>query len=307
MPFIKDKIFQASDFYSECLNKTSISKHIQNLIGTDNTNIIIIPYTYFKQNSLQYESSYNPYIISSTHRKKRQRMNNNQIFTDDLIEIQYPTALLNYNTSQQNIQEISNIYKQHIVNTTDNITNIYNNNQHKTICGMISVELFDNNDLYTGDHYVCYIIKNKVLYYFDSAIDISSYKNNETYRILKNCFNNIKLIKTNKCLFQPAGGISIDNDTYIAQNIFCHSWCLWFIYNFIVNKKTINMIDHLGSFNANKKYCNKLHLILIKTFIFKKLLYYLNLEYIKSDSKFKYFNFIIDESNNFKCINILNE
>ena len=304
---MKDKIFQASDFYSECLNKTSISKHIQNLIGTDNTNIIIIPYTYFKTNSLQYEYSYNPNTKYSRHRKKRQRINNNQIFTNDLIEIQYPTAQLNYNTSQQNIQEISNLYKQYIVNNTIDITNIYSNNSQQTICGMISVELIDQNNIYTGDHYVCYIIKNKVLYYFDSAIDISNYKNNETYCIVKNCFNDIRLIETNKCLFQPSGGISIHNDTYIAQNIFCHSWCLWFIYNFIVKNKTINMIDQFGSFLDNKKICNKSHLILIKTFIFKKLLYYLNLEYIKSNPKFKHFNFIIDESNKFKCINILNE
>ena len=240
---MNNKIFQASDFYSECLNKTSISKHIQNLIGTDNNNIIIIPYTYFKTNSLQYEYSYNPNTKNTKHRKKRQRVTNDQIFTDDLIEIQYPTAQLNYNTSQQDIQEISNIYKQHIVNTVVDITNIYNNNnKHQTICGMISVELIDQKNVYTGDHYVCYIIKNNVLHYFDSAIDISTYKTNETYCILKNCFNNIRLIETNKCLFQPAGGRSMHNDTYIAQNIFCHSWCLWFIYNFIVkaNIKDVN-------------------------------------------------------------------
>ena len=102
--------------------------------------------------------------------------------------------------------------------------------------------------------------------------------------------------------FEEAGGVSEDPFNYVAQNIFCHSWSLWFLYQFIVNNKTMKDIDKFAGKGSAK---NKNNLILIKTFIYTLLIPKLALDKLLSFGLFDYFRYIIINNDKFKILEII--
>jgi hypothetical protein len=108
----------------------------------------------------------------------------------------------------------------------------------------------------------------------------------------------------NSKTFEEAGGVSENPFNFVAQNIFCHTWSIWFIYQFIVLNKSITQINNKAWKGPSK---NKHNLILIKTFIYNKLINLLKLDKLLSFRLFDYFRFIIVSNNKNKIQEIIEQ
>ena len=247
----------ASQLYAEVLNSTSISNHIKNVIGNNN-DYEIVPYCYFHNSFMDYE----------VRGKKK--------FKDDLEKIDYSIENIELNKTKNIKKYIVPVYKTQIPET-----------ERKYLCGMIGVPIpnYDDPDA-NQDHYVCFIYDKdkKELNYFDSSIT-KGYHNTETYKILTLTFNPNTIV-VNNSTFESQGGVSESEYNYIAQNIFCHTWSLWFLYQFVVNNKTMRQIDQMCCKSKGDEY-DKYNLIKIKKFIYEILLVTLKLEKMYRNSKFK--------------------
>ena len=247
----------ASQLYAEILNNTSMSNHIINLIDDDD-DYHVIPYCYFHNDFMDYEE------------KKNTGFNNklqNEKYKMPIVELHNTKHLRKY---------VVPVYKKQITET-----------DKKYLCGMIGVPIPNHEDPYANqDHYISYIyeISSKTLYYFDSAIN-KNYKNTETYKILYYTFNP-KIVKVNNSTFETEGGVSESEYNYIAQNIFCHTWCLWFLFQFVVNKKTMTQIDNMTSKSKGSEY-DMHNLIKIKKFVYEILLDRLQLSILYKHKYFK--------------------
>tara|TARA_B100000768_G_scaffold153446_1_gene149674 strand:- start:152 stop:589 length:438 start_codon:yes stop_codon:yes gene_type:complete len=139
--------------------------------------------------------------------------------------------------------------------------------------------------------------------YFDSAID-EDYESMETYNILLATFNPDNII-VNKKTFETAGGLSESEHSYIAQNIFCHTWSLWFLYNILAKEKNMTGINRMAPKTKGDQY-DRDTLIKIKTFVYKTLLDTLGLTYIKEHiTLFDSFRYIIENDNPGEYIEII--
>ena len=280
MSYLKDivkythPVIFASQLYAETLNSTSISNHIKNVIG-DDYNYQIIPYCYFHKCFMDYEV------------KKKKKHND---FNDELKKTYYAKEDIELNNTFNIKKYVVPVYKTQISNT-----------ESKYLCGMIGVPIPNDQDENANqDHYVSFIYEKntKTLNYFDSSIT-KGYTKMETYKILIHTFNPKRII-VNSSTFETQGGVSETEYNYIAQNIFCHTWSLWFIYHFVVNKKSMAQIDQMCSKSKDSNY-DKYNLIKIKKFIYEKLIVTLKLEKLYKNKNFNSaFRYIIidnDQSN----------
>jgi hypothetical protein len=124
----------------------------------------------------------------------------------------------------------------------------------------------------------------------------------ETFKILKYTFEPKKVVKNSKT-FETAGGVSDSPYSYIAQNIFCHSWSRWFLYQMLVEKKDMKSINSMGT--AKKSEIDLENLVRIKKFIYKKLISLLHLDPLYNFSLFDHFRYIIVGDNPGKFIEII--
>jgi len=268
----------ASQLYAETLNSSSISNHIKNVIGNDR-NYEIIPYCYFHSSFMDYEV------------KNNKKYNE---FNDDLKKISYKNEDIELNKTSNIKKYLVPVYKTQISNT-----------ESKYLCGMIGVPIPNDEDEYADqDHYVSFIYEKntKTLNYFDSSIT-KGYSKTETYKILIHTFNPKRII-VNSSTFETQGGVSESEYNYIAQNIFCHTWSFWFIYNFVVKNKSMAQIDQMCSKSKYDDY-DKCNLIKIKKFIYEYLLVTLKLEKLYKNNRFNSaFRYIImdDDQSNIKEI-----
>lgn len=260
-------VLYASEMYADVLNSTSISNHIVKLLSSQKT-YKVAPYCYFQRGFVDFEE-----------KKKGGK------FSEELANLPYPLGQVDFNDTQDLIEQVVPTYKRIL------------GSKRKNICGLIGVPILDINDLDgepLGDHYVSYAFDGETLYYFDSAID-SNYQETETFKILILTFNPKKYI-ANKKTFETAGGVSENPYNYVAQNIFCHSWCFWFLYNFIIKKKTMASIDSFASKSRGQKK-DKENLIRIKVFIYEILIPTFGLDSLHTMSLFDSFKYIIVNGN----------
>tara|TARA_B100001769_G_C22112312_1_gene602142 strand:- start:5916 stop:6779 length:864 start_codon:yes stop_codon:yes gene_type:complete len=270
-------IIFASQLYAEVLNSTSMSNHIIKIIESNHDDYCVVPYCYFHNTFMDCEE------------------NIGTIFNDEIKNVLYNNQDMQLNSTKDIKKYIVPIFRKNIPTT---------NKQY--LCGMIGVPIPNEDDPYAEqDHYIAYIYdkNNKILNYFDSAIN-NSYKQTESYKILVHTLNP-RVIVVNKSTFETQGGISDSEYNYIAQNIFCHTWCLWFIYQFIVKKKSMLQIDQMTSKNKDKDY-DKKNLIKIKKFVYETLLDKLELKNVYKLKLFKNaFRYIIIDDDQTNILEII--
>ena len=80
--------------------------------------------------------------------------------------------------------------------------------------------------------------------------------------------------------------------SYIAQNIFCHTWSLWFLYVFIVEGKCMRAIDRIAGKGPK---ADKVNLIRMKTFVFHIAIKRLKLYTLYDFGLFDSFRYIIED------------
>ena len=264
-------VLQASELYADMLNGLSMSNHIVNLLGGKH-GMKIAPYVYISTHYLEYE------LYSKPKRK----------FTNKLRRVNYMTPVDLYDEDGV-IDNIVPPYKYTLPYKYED-----------GVCGLIGVPMGDQSMLIENDeeaeinpqdHYIAYIFAQGVLHYFDSAID-EHYRETETYRILIETFNPNSII-TNKKTFETEGGCCESAFSYIAQNIFCHTWSLWFLYVFIVEGRSMRAIDRIAGKGPK---ADKVNLIRIKTFIFNIASKRLHLDTLYDLGLFDSFRYIIEDN-----------
>ncbi len=261
----------ATELYADYLNSTSMSNHIMKVLGSG-TGVDVAPYCYFHQEFMDYEP----------------KRSSGDGYSNEILRADYPVDKIDLGDTADIVQYLVPTYRKHLPIKNGKIAN--------KICGLIGVPILDidDPDIAIGDHYVSYVYEDGVLNYFDSAID-AGYKDTETYQILIATFNPKKIVR-NKKTFETAGGVSESPYNYIAQNIFCHTWALWFIYNFVVEKKSMASIDRLSS-RSKGSTKDKKNLIRIKKFVYELLIPRIGLTILYDFSLFNSFRFIIISDN----------
>lgn len=267
-------IILASQLYADILNSTSMTNHIIKLLEGVN-NISVVPYCYFHDNRMDYEVKKGKTYTNEI---------NNDYYDVDVVDLKDMNDIVSY---------IVPLYRKKLPKKISG----------RKICGLIGVPIPNEEEPDANqDHYVSYVYENGTLMYFDSAID-NEYKYEETYNILIATFNPDKII-VNKKTFETAGGVSDTEHNYIAQNIFCHTWSLWFLYNILVKGKDMSGINRMAPKTKGDQY-DRDTLIKIKTFVYKTLLDNLELSYIKNIQLFNSFRYIIENNNPEEYIEII--
>ena len=256
-------VLQASELYADLLNGSSVSNHIVRLLGGKH-GMVIAPYAYISSTYVEYE----------TYNKRRRRYN------DSLERVNYgSTSTIDLYDPDDIECYVAPVYKSILPSRFD-----------RGICGLVGVPMGIESDESPQDHYIAYVYARGVLHYFDSAID-TDFEENETYRILASVFDPHTIVQ-NKKTFETEGGYSESPYSYIAQNIFCHTWALWFLYVFIVEGKSMRTIDR---FAGKGPKGDKVNLIRMKNFIFKTAVRRLKLDVLYDFGLFDAFRYIIED------------
>ena len=152
----------------------------------------------------------------------------------------------------------------------------------KIVIGLVGITMAaaeDNDD--PSAHYASYVFRRgagsrrSTLTYFDSA----GWEGDEIYwHAIRGAFP----VKDehaigNSGVFETGGGVSTNEYSYVGQNIFCHSWALWFWFQHIEKGLTIDGINQLAG-TGNLK--NQRTLIRIKRFIYTALIPKINLRFL---------------------------
>ena len=157
----------------------------------------------------------------------------------------------------------------------------------KIVVGLIGITMAapdDDND--PSAHYAAYVFRRgagsrqSTLTYFDSA----GWTGNEIYwHAIRGAFP-VKHANAigNVGIFETGGGVSTNEYSYVGQNIFCHSWALWFWYQTIDRGLSIEEINELAGKGSLK---NQKNLIRIKRFIYNTLVPKINLKFISESDK----------------------
>ena len=257
-------VLVTSEMYADLLNSSSISNHIVKLLG-GRRGMLVAPYTYIDSSSIEYEE------YSRADRK----------YSNELTRVKYSKKVKLSNSS-----DISNVI-------APAYRDVLPRNYDRGVCGLIGVPLGNyRDDKQPQDHYISYVYAKGVLHYFDSAIN-DKYEKTETYQILCAVFKP-DIIVANTKTFETEGGNSKNPYSYIAQNIFCHTWSLWFLYVFIVEGKSMKDIDRVAGKGSK---ADKVNLIRIKSFIFKVAIKQLELDVLFDFNMFDSFRYIIEDEN----------
>lgn len=152
-----------------------------------------------------------------------------------------------------------------------------------------------------GQHYVAYVYDNGKFAFFDSGdpkqCDEQRHSNNtyiilvEAIRLTVNKWNDDTTCNTG--VFETAAGVSEDVFNYIGQNIFCHSWSLWFLYQFIVLKKPMSQIDEMAGTGI---HADRDNLWRIKRFVYDTIIPLAGLNRLYRDPAFLPFTYYIHDS-----------
>jgi hypothetical protein len=162
----------------------------------------------------------------------------------------------------------------------------------KIVVGLIGITMAaadDNDD--PSAHYASYVFRRgagsrqSTLTYFDSA----GWTGDEIYwHAIRGAFP-VKDANAigNVGIFETGGGVSTNEYSYIGQNIFCHSWALWFWYQTIDNGLSIDEINELAGKGSLK---NQNNLIRIKKFIYNILIPKIDLKFLTVSDKELFIN-----------------
>ena len=264
------KVNEASKLYANTLNSRPLTPVVQTILDSANvankTKFVAAPYVFFDIDGFNYEDENSNY---------------------DLV----PTTLYN-GISEDTIVDLINVTNPEVKNTLEtNVASSYQTllhmykfgKKHKQFAGLVGIKLHDmeNALVEVGAHYVAYIYDNGNFSFFDSGMAGSCKSQSElnnTFIILKTALGNIakanKVRFTSKCnlgTFETEAGVTEDEYNYVGQNIFCHSWCLWFLYQRMVLNNSMNAIDNMAVASSQHEL-DKQNLIRIKSFIISYIL-----------------------------------
>ena len=164
-----------------------------------------------------------------------------------------------------------------------------------TILGLVGITMVTTGEDDPDDqsaHYVSYVLKRgrgsqpTQLFMFDSAGWGRGGRGDPDeiyYHMIKDALGvSTSQISLNRGIFETGGGESESEYTYVGQNIFCHTWSLWFWDQILGEKLSIDAISAMAGKGPLK---NRLNLIRIKTYIYTKLVPTIKLRFLSENAK----------------------
>lgn len=257
------EINEASLVYANALN-ADLSTYMKNFIASlspiKRKGLVLAPYTYFDYNGFDVDL--------------RNEMIPHSYDGEEAIEL--------YSGSEESRERIALNYKA--------VLDTYSPRWMKAriVIGLIGITMAqdesDKEDL--SAHYAAYIFrrgaggKPSTLNYFDSA----GWTGDEIYwYAIRGTFPVTDAnAKANVSIFESGGGVSQSEYTYIGQNIFCHSWALWFWYQLLDQGLSMSEVEQMAGTGSLK---NQKNLIRIKTFIYRILIDKLKLKFLSESDK----------------------
>ena len=279
-----DEVNEASSLYAKHLNGKGLTPVIQDLLtgNVSRPGFVAAPYIFFDRDGFDYENKNKKYsLVSSLYYE-----------TDASYSI--------------NLDDVKNSYNELVGTVASSMLFVFEKygigTKHKKFAGMLGVKIYNiEEDEDVGEHYVAYIYDEGKFEFFDSGAPgtcKSQARDNNTYIILNSAFSKIASANghrlTTSCntgTFETAAGVSEDEYNYIGQNIFCHSWSLWFLYQRIVLGRTMTEINKMAGKGAD---ADKDNLLRIKSFIYTYMIPKAGLSDLYCDSDFQGFTYYID-------------
>jgi len=279
-----EEVNEASLLYARELNGQGLTPVVQNLLSGDvsRPGLIAAPYMFFNRNGFDYERKQKKYDLQPSF----------YLGTDNSYEVNLDDVEESYDELSGRIADsMLFIFEEYGIGT-----------KHTRFAGMMGVKIYNMEvEEDVGDHYVAYIYDEGKFEFFDSGAPATckaQAEENNTYIILYSVFKKIaathkhKLTATcNTGTFETAAGVSEDETNYIGQNIFCHSWSLWFLYQRIVLGRTMAEINKMAGKGTD---ADKENLWRIKTFIYTYMIPKAGLSNLYCNEEFQGFTYYID-------------
>lgn len=120
-----------------------------------------------------------------------------------------------------------------------------------------------------GDHYLAFILDNalKELWPFDSLETYSLDRSENLYNYLYPDYDKATTKICSGCKkYEPLRSDNISSEDYVDQNIFCHTWSLWFIYQILQGVKESKTMGQLFTLLDNSCGTPRENLLTIKSF-----------------------------------------
>ena len=120
-----------------------------------------------------------------------------------------------------------------------------------------------------GDHYLAFILDNalKELWPFDSLETYSLDRSENLYNYLYPDYDKATTKICSGCKkYEPLRSDNISSEDYVDQNIFCHTWSLWFIYQILQGIKESKTMEQLFTLLDNSCGTPRENLLTIKSF-----------------------------------------
>ena len=120
-----------------------------------------------------------------------------------------------------------------------------------------------------GDHYLAFILDNalKELWPFDSLETYSLDRTENLYNYLYPDYDKATTKICSGCKkYEPLRSDNISSEDYVDQNIFCHTWSLWFIYQILQGIKESKTMEQLFTLLDNSCGTPRENLLTIKSF-----------------------------------------
>lgn len=274
---------QASIVYADALNATSLTMVVQSILnkapkGRAKTKFVAAPYIFVDRNYIHYEDKDEGYKMFKMEygvpppKGTKYSLEADEGNMDILLGVIAPSVHSILYTSGLGRKSTSRF------------------------AGVLGIQI----GVSVGQHYVAYVYDNGKFAFFDSGdpkqCDDQRHSNN-TYIILVEAIR-LTVDKwkddttCNTGVFETAAGVSEDVFNYIGQNIFCHSWSLWFLYQFIVLKKTMPEIDEMAGTGI---HADRDNLWRIKRFVYDTIIPIAGLNRLYRDPAFLPFTYYIHD------------
>ena len=284
-------VVKASSIYADELNSNPLTPVVQSILdirnSQDKIKFVAAPYIYIDRSNYIYEEKSKNYDLES------------YLYTDEDPEtkkiIEYDIETDTDALSGPIADSVFNIFRKYKLGSV-----------HTRFAGIMGIKIHNADGTIFGDHYVSYVYDNGDFAFFDSGTpnpcEIQKEENN-TYIILNEVMKKVKNSKktnrhkklTYSCntgIFETAAGASEDDKNYIGQNIFCHSWSMWFIYQFVVLRKSMTEIDALAGKGEN---ADRNNLLRIKRFVYNFIIPKAKLDKLYTRPSFKPFSYYIHD------------
>lgn len=288
-PVTWNMIDESSHRYAKLLQEYDIAEVLKTILETfhKTKEILVLP----KPGNLDLDDTYvnfHDFIAQLEKMKQKKRMFKKEKDLQTLRQLAQPTLDYLMTGKHSNKDKVFSGWKSSLMRT-----------KKPLIYGILSVDIpTPKEDRYVcggTQHYISFVfnIPLKTVYLFDSASKHPDKEHSEAYYVLKFFFESMYKEPIHvqgmsfSSILQPGAGEKTEEDehSYHNQNVFCHTWSLWFLSVFTLFYKLENPEESIKTLSKLSHRDSLLNLAMIKRFA-KWMLTFIQEEIPPKPSKF---------------------